>query len=50
MTNAVSSLENVQSANKELVISQEYQKNRGLIIGLIFIILGLMLLYYDSLN
>jgi len=45
--NSQTSLENIKDANKELVISQEYQKGRGITIGLIFIVLGLFLIYYD---
>ena len=41
------SVSNIQKANKELVISQEYQKGRGLLIGFIFICLGLFIIYYD---
>ena len=41
------SVDNIQKANKELIVSQEYQKGRGLTIGIIFIILGIFLLYYD---
>jgi len=45
--NANTSLDNAQKANKELVKAQEYQKGRGLLIGCIFISLGLFLIYYD---
>jgi hypothetical protein len=41
------STENVREGNKELKISQEYQKGRGLVIGMIFLVLGLFLIYYD---
>jgi len=46
-SNASESLNNIVSANKELVKSQEYQKGRGIMIGCIFILLGLFLVYYD---
>jgi len=47
MNLSTQSVDNINKANKELKISQEYQKGRGLIIGIIFIMLGLFLLYYD---
>jgi hypothetical protein len=40
------SLENIQHGNKELVKSQESQ-GRGYAIGMLFIILGLFLIFYD---
>ena len=48
-TDAALAVENIQTANKELLISQEYQKGRGLMIGLIFVLLGLFLIFYDYL-
>jgi len=42
-----SALQNIKDGNKELLISVEYQKGRGLYIGGFFIILGLFLLFYD---
>lgn len=45
--NASESLNNAKEANKQLIIAQEYQKGRGLMIGAIFIMLGLFLIYYD---
>lgn len=47
MNLSIQSTENISKANKELKISQEYQKGRGLMIGIIFVVLGLFLLYYD---
>jgi len=49
MNLSTKSVENIQTANKELLISQEYQKGRGLMIGLIFVLLGLFLIFYDYL-
>lgn len=45
--NSEVSLTNVEQGNKELVKAQEYQKGRGIMYGLIFILLGLFLLLYD---
>ena len=45
--NSFKSVENVEQGNKHLKQAKEYQKGRGLIIGIIFIILGLFLLIYD---
>ena len=39
MNLSTQSVDNIQKANKELLISQEYQKGRGLMIGLIFVLL-----------
>jgi len=50
MNLSTQSVDNIQKANKELIISQEYQKGRGLMIGLIFLLLGLFLLFYDYLT
>lgn len=47
MNLSTQSTDNISKANKELKISQEYQKGRGVMIGMIFLILGLFLLYYD---
>jgi len=47
MNLSTKSTENISKANKELKISQEYQKGRGLVIGMIFFVLGLSLIYYD---
>lgn len=47
MNLSTQSTDNISKANKELKISQEFQKGRGLMIGMIFILLGLFLLYYD---
>lgn len=47
MNLSTQSVDNIQKANKELKISQEYQKGRGLMIGLIFVLLGVFLIYYD---
>ena len=45
--NSFKSVENVEKGNKHLKDAKEYQKGRGLIIGIIFIVLGLFLLIYD---
>ena len=45
--NSFKSVENVKQGNKHLRQAKEYQKGRGLIIGIIFIVLGLLLLLYD---
>ncbi len=42
-----SALQNIKDGNKELGISLENQKNRGLYIGMMFILLGLFLIFYD---
>jgi len=47
MNLSTQSTDNINKANKELKISQEYQKGRGFMIGTIFLILGLFLIYYD---
>ena len=46
--NSFKSVENVEQGNKHLKQAKEYQKGRGLIIGIVFIILGLFLLIYDK--
>ena len=45
--NSEVSLTNIEQGNKELVKAQEYQKGRGIMYGLIFILLGLFLILYD---
>ena len=45
--NSIKSVDNVEQGNKHLTKAKEYQKGRGLMIGLIFIILGLFLILYD---
>ena len=45
--NSFKSVENVEQGNKHLKQAKEYQKGRGIIIGIVFIILGLFLLIYD---
>ena len=45
--NSLSSVLNIEQGNKHLSQAKEYQKGRGLIIGIIFIILGLFLLLSD---
>ena len=45
--NSFKSVENVEQGNKHLRQAKEYQKGKGLIIGIIFIVLGLLLLLYD---
>ena len=45
--NSFRSVESVQRGNKELKQAKKYQKGRGLIIGIIFIILGLILIIKD---
>ena len=45
--NSLSSVLNIEQGNKHLSQAKEYQKGRGLIIGIIFIILGLILLLAD---
>jgi hypothetical protein len=40
-------VENIDKGNKQLVQAHEYQKGRGLFIGMMFIILGLFLIFYD---
>ena len=45
--NSFKSVENVEQGNKHLKQAKEYQKGRGLIIGVVFIILGLFLLIFD---
>ena len=45
--NSLKSVDNMEKGNKELTKAKEYQKGRGFIIGLIFIILGLFLILSD---
>lgn len=45
--NSIKSVENIEQGNKHLSQAKEYQKGRGLIIGIIFIILGLFLIISD---
>ena len=45
--NSYRSVESVERGNKELKKAKEYQKGRGLIIGIIYIILGLFLIIKD---
>lgn len=45
--NSLNSVLNIEQGNKHLTKAKEYQKGRGFIIGLIFIILGLFLLLSD---
>ena len=45
--NSFKSIDNVEQGNKHLTKAKEYQKGRGLTIGLIFIILGLFLILSD---
>ena len=45
--NSFKSVDNIEQGNKHLTKAKEYQKGRGLTIGLIFIILGLFLILSD---
>lgn len=45
--NSLSSLKNIDEGNKHLEKAKEYQKGRGFMIGIIFVILGLFLILYD---
>ena len=45
--NSLSSLQNIEEGNKHLEKAKEYQKGRGFMIGIIFVILGLFLILYD---
>lgn len=45
--NSFKSVESVERGNKELKQAKQYQKGRGLIIGIVFIVLGLLLLLHD---
>ena len=45
--NSFKSVDNIEQGNKHLTKAKEYQKGRGLTIGLIFIILGLFLIISD---
>ena len=45
--NSFQSVGNIEQGNKHLTKAKEYQKGRGLTIGLIFIILGLYLILTD---
>jgi len=48
ISNSINSLENIDKGNEHLKKAHEYQKGRGLYVGLLFIILGLFLLLYDA--
>jgi len=37
----------MKSGNKELLLTNENQKNRGLYIGIFFAVMGLIILFYD---
>ena len=45
--NSLKSIDNIEEGNKHLTKAKEYQKGRGFIIGIVFIILGLFLLLSD---
>ena len=45
--NSLKSIDNIEEGNKHLSKAKEYQKGRGFMIGLIFIILGLFLILAD---
>ena len=45
--NSLKSIDNIEEGNKHLTKAKEYQKGRGFMIGLIFIILGLFLILAD---
>ena len=45
--NSFKSIDNIEAGNKHLTKAKEYQKGRGFIIGIVFIILGLFLLISD---
>ena len=45
--NSLQSIDNIEQGNKHLTQAKQYQKGRGLMIGIIFIILGLFLILYD---
>jgi hypothetical protein len=45
--NSLKSVDNIEEGNKHLTQAKEYQKGRGFIIGLMFIILGLFLILSD---
>lgn len=48
ISNSINSIENIDKGNEHLKKAQEYQKGRGLSVGIIFIILGIFLLLYDA--
>ena len=48
ISNSINSIENIDKGNEHLKKAQEYQKGRGLAVGIIFIILGIFLLLYDA--
>ena len=45
--NSLKSIDNIEEGNKHLTKAKEYQKGRGFIIGIVFIVLGLFLLLSD---
>ena len=45
--NSFKSIDNIEAGNKHLNKAKEYQKGRGFIIGIVFIILVLFLLISD---
>lgn len=45
--NSVQSVSNIDEGNKQLVKAYAYQKGRGMMIGVLFIVLGLFLILYD---
>ena len=45
--NSVKSVENVEKGNKHLTDAKQYQKERGILAGIFFIILGLLVLIYN---
>ena len=45
--NSLKSIDNIEEGNKHLKKAKEYQKGRGFIIGIVFILLGLFLLLSD---
>jgi len=48
ISNSINSIENIDKGNEHLKKAYEYQKGRGLTVGIIFIILGIFLLLYDA--
>ena len=48
ISNSINSIENIDKGNEHLKKAHEYQKGRGLTVGIIFIILGIFLLLYDA--
>ena len=45
--NSLKAVDNIEEGNKQLNKAKEYQKGRGFIVGIIFIILGLFLILAD---